>query len=98
MDDIGDLIKGILARMNGWEGDKIGSDQIDDYTVSTCETPDYGWETAIRKNNPWGTWVIVARYPNKEEAQAGHNTWCSFLKLNKPTHAYSVQTEEIEVL
>jgi hypothetical protein len=97
MDSIDDILKGILANLNGWKGDSIGSDKIDNYIIDTCETSDYGWKTAIRKT-PLGDWVIVARYPNKEEAQAGHNTWCSFLKLNRPTHAYSVQTEKIEVL
>ena len=97
MDSFNDILKDIMAKLNGWEGDGIDSDVIDDYIVDTCETANFGWETAIRKA-PWGNWIIVARYPNKEEAQAGHNTWCSFLKLNKPTHAYSVQTEEIEVL
>lgn len=96
MDSFEDTVKGIFARLSGWKGDKIGQEHIDNYFVSTIETPVQGWETAIRKDN--GYLVIVARYANKEEAQAGHDTWCSFLKLNKPTHAYSVQTEEIEVL
>ena len=96
MDDWREMLQAIFAAAKGWQGERIGYDTIDNYIISTVETYDQGWETAIRKMT--GTWVIVARYPNKEEAQAGHDTWCSFLKLNKPTHAYSVQTKEIEVL
>lgn len=98
MDNMDDILRAIImAKLDDWAGNAIGPDEIDDYVVSTCETAVFGWETAITKA-PLDHWVVVARYANKEEAQAGHNTWCSFLKLNKPTHAYSVETEKIEVL
>ena len=91
-----DAMKSIFAVLSGWQGDKIAQEQIGNYFVSTVETAIHGWETAICKDN--GRLVIAARYANKEEAEAGHKTWCSFVKINEPQYIFSPQTERIEAL
>lgn len=46
---------------------------VEDFEVSTMDTPDHGFETAIRYND--GSWYPVARYKQKAEAKTGHNEW-----------------------
>ena len=66
MDRIESLVYGILANLQGYKSEVGGKDEVGDYTVSTVNTLDAGWETAIWKGN--GTIVVVARYATKEEA------------------------------
>jgi len=93
MDSFYDLLKGIFE--NDYKtAEKVGRDEVNNYTIDTCYTVDQGWETAVRyMNYPM---IIVARYPNKELAEQGHNNWVDTCTTNMPTHAYSVQTECIE--
>jgi hypothetical protein len=93
MDNIYSTLFGIFA--NDWEkAEKVGRDKVNGYTIDTCYTVDAGWETAVwYKGNPM---VIVARYPDKEMAAQGHNEWVDTCTTNRPTHAFSVQTDRIE--
>ena len=91
MDNLESLISGLLASLGGYRGEIGGRNTVGDYTVSTIDTPDAGWETAIWKGS--GEIVIVARYETKEEALQGHQDWIDACKLN-PTAAWSVQLDE----
>lgn len=91
MDSIESMLYGILASLGGYQGERVGKTQVGNYTVSTVDTADAGWETAIWKNLE--NMVIVARYETKEEAKQGHQDWVEACKLN-PTVAWSVQLEE----
>lgn len=90
MDSLFDLMFGIMN--NGYsKADKVGRDTIGDYTISTCDTMDQGYETAMWKGD--GDIIIVERYPNKERAETGHTKWCEFAKTN-PESVYSVQVDD----
>jgi hypothetical protein len=95
MDRFESLVYGILASLQGYKSEVGGKDEVGDYTVSTVNTIDAGWETAIWKGN--GEIVVVARYATKEEALQGHQDWIEVCKLN-PTTAWSVQTDEYVTL
>ena len=82
------LLTGSITR-----GEVVGTDNVGDYTIDTCYTSDHGWETAVRKGD--NSWVIVARYDDKEAAEKGHGIWTSLCAAD-PTGAYSVQTGEYE--
>ena len=93
MDDIYSTLFGILMGEKN-RGEVVGRDEVNDYTIDTCYTIDQGWETAVwYKDYPM---IIVARYPDKEIATQGHNTWVETCTTNRPTHAFSVQTDRIE--
>lgn len=94
MDDFLTTLWGI-ANADYANCDKAGRDTIGDYTIDTCETPDFGWETALWKGS--GDIVIVARYTNKEEAIRGHQDWMNVCNL-KPTKVWSVQLDEYVTL
>ena len=93
MDRLEDFLYGIFV--NDYENaEKVGRDEVNNYTIDTCYTNDCGWETAVwYMDYPM---IIVARYETKEQAQQGHNTWVETCTANCPTHAYSVQTECLE--
>ena len=92
MDSLEDLLFGILYG-GSYNGEKIGTDIVGDYTIDTCDTIDQGWETAVWKGeNPM---IIVDRYKTKEEAVKGHENWIEVCKLN-PVQAWSVQTGRYE--
>lgn len=93
MDNIYSTLFGILMG-EGNRGEIVGRDEINDYTIDTCYTIDQGWETAVWYENY--NMIIVARYPDKETAQQGHDTWVDTCTTNRPTHAFSVQTDRIE--
>jgi hypothetical protein len=62
-----------LDHLNNYEERKIGKDNINGLTVSTCFTPDMGYETAILdKYNAYP----VERYKDKDDASIGHYEWC----------------------
>jgi hypothetical protein len=93
MDSLESLLFGILMGETN-RGEVIGRDEINDYTIDTCYTIDQGWETAVwYKDYPM---IIVARHPDKETATQGHNAWIETCTANRPTHAFSVQTDRIE--
>lgn len=93
MDSLESILYGIMN--NNYEAaEKVGRDEINNYTIDTCYTMDCGWETAVwYMDYPM---IIVARYETKEQAQQGHNAWVETCTTNCPTHAYSVQTERLE--
>ena len=95
MDNFESMLYGILAGLQGYKGERIGKTCVGDYTVSTIDTADAGWETAIWKEG--GEIVVVARYATKEEAEQGHQNWIEICKLN-PTTAWSVQMDEYIML
>lgn len=43
--------------------------------ISTIETYDIGWETAIAVEGSDDDWHPVERYPDQETAEAGHARW-----------------------
>lgn len=93
MDSLESLLFGIFNN-NYAIAEKVGRDEVNDYTIDTCYTIDAGWETAVwYKHYPM---IIVARYPDKELAEAGHKNWVETCTTNRPTYAYSVQTDRIE--
>ena len=93
MDSFESILYGIMN--NNYEAaEKVGRDEINNYTIDTCYTMDQGWETAVWYMDY--SMVIVARYENKEKAQQGHDAWIDTCTTNCPTHAYSVQTERLE--
>lgn len=71
--------------LNSYDDRKIGRDEINGLTVSTCDTPDQGYETAIIDLNKV---YIVERYLNKEQAIQGHTKWCE--KAKTITHITDV--------
>ena len=92
MDSFESTLFGLLAGLDGiTRGEVIGNTQVGEYTIDTCNTIDQGWETAICKGS--GEWIVVARYPNKTEAEQGHADWAQVCSLN-PTKAWSVQLDE----
>lgn len=93
MDSLESIFYGIMN--NNYEAaEKVGRDEINNYTIDTCYTMDCGWETAVwYMDYPM---IIVARYETKEQAQQGHDAWVETCTTNCPTHAYSVQTERLE--
>lgn len=96
MDDFEMIVLSVLANLQGCNKKEIGGrDEIGDYTVSTVNTIDAGWETAIWKGH--GTIVVVARYATKEEALQGHQDWIKVCELC-PTTAWSVQKDEYVTL
>ena len=52
---------------------KVGRDDINGLTVSTCWTDDQGYETALVDSLKTYT---VERYEDREEAVQGHSKWC----------------------
>ena len=92
MDDIFSTLFGIL-NANYDLADKVGRDQVGDYTIDTCDTVDQGWETAVWKGD--GDMIIVARYESKEEAEQGHEDWVTICRTN-PISAWSVQLDSYE--
>ena len=70
---------------------KVEKTCVDNYTVDTCDTADYGYETAIWKDN--NDIVIVERYENRTEAENGHKKWVDFCKKH-PKSVWSVQLDE----
>ena len=93
MDNIYSTLFGIFA--NDYDkAEKVGRDKVNNYTIDTCYTIDQGWETAVWYMDY--AMIIVARYPDKETAQQGHNAWIETCRTNTPTHAFSVQTDRIE--
>ena len=93
MDSLEDILFGIMNG-NYDTAEKVGRDEVNGYTIDTCDTVDQGWETAVwYEDYPM---IIVARYPDKESAAQGHKVWVETCTTNRPIHAFSVQTDRIE--
>ena len=88
-----ELMKFFEAMASGLNcrGEDVGTNNVGDYTIDTCDTTDCGYETAIKKGDH--NWVVVQRYPDKATAQKGHNMWMAFCAAN-PVEVYSVQLKD----
>ena len=93
MDSLESILFGIMAGSANRQ-DIVGRDEVNNYTIDTCYTVDQGWETAVWYDTY--PMIIVARYPDREMAQQGHNNWVETCRDNHPSHALSVQTDRIE--
>lgn len=94
-DDLFLNIMSIMLDATNYEERLVKNNKINDYTVDTCYTSDYGYETAINKFD--GDWVVVERYDSKEESQEGHEKWCKWCLDNPDAESvYSVQTDDFE--
>lgn len=87
-DSIFGWMYGIIMDKYNYNERVVARDKIENYTIDTAYTSDYGYETAIWKDD--NDMVIVERYFDKETSQEGHKKWCELCKL-KPEIVYSVQ-------
>jgi len=56
--------------------DKCLRDELKSHIISTVNTPDCGWETAICKGKEGpGKFVVVEEYKNIRKAEIGHKKW-----------------------
>ena len=81
-----------MLDYDNYESRKVNRTVINDYTIDTAYSSDYGYETAIWKNDS-DDMAIVERYANKDEAIEGHNKWVEFCKTN-PSKVWNIQTDE----
>ena len=80
-----------MVDYGNYESRKVDRTVINDYTIDTAYTSDYGYETAIWKND--SAIAIVERYEDKSEAIEGHNKWVEFCKTN-PSKVWNIQYDE----
>ena len=80
-----------MADYGNYESRKVDRTVINDYTIDTAYSSDYGYETAIWKND--SDIAIVERYEDKSEAIEGHNKWVEFCKTN-PSKVWNIQYDE----
>ena len=81
-----------MSDYDNYESRKVNRTDINGYTIDTVYTSDYGYETAIWKNDSDGM-AIVERYANKIDAVEGHSKWIAFCKGN-PSKVWNIQTEK----
>lgn len=94
-DDLFLSLMAIMQDANTYEQRLVKNSKVNDYTVDTCYTSDYGYETAIKKFDR--DWVVVERYANKEESKEGHERWCNWCFDNPDAKSvYSVQFDDFE--
>lgn len=86
---------GIMMDKDNYNERVVAYDEIENYTIDTAYTSDYGYETAIWKDD--NDMVIVERYPDKETSREGHKKWCEHCKT-KPKTVYSVQWDAVREL
>lgn len=94
------VFDGIFSNIEGAESitsRTIGKNEVDGLTVSTVNTIDMGFETAIRDKNGYNP---VERYGNEIDAKIGHYQWCkNIVGMDKVTRlGYGPQKEEEIVL
>lgn len=82
-----------LDPLKWGRGLTVGTTEINDYTIDTCDTMDSGFETAIKKGI--GNWIVVEYYTSYYEAKKGHERWRKFCERN-PKYVFSVQMEQTE--
>ena len=80
-----------MADYGNYESRKVDRTVINDYTIDTTYTSDYGYETAIWEKD--SDIAIVERYEDKSEAIEGHNKWVEFCKTN-PSKVWNIQYDE----
>ena len=80
-----------MADYGNYESRKVDRTVINDYTIDTTYTSDYGYETAIWEKD--SDIAIVERYEDKSEAIKGHNKWVEFCKTN-PSKVWNIQYDE----
>ena len=80
--------------------EQLGKSFVNGFGVSTVNSHDLGWETAVCREG--GKWHPVERYFTREEAEAGHVRWqqraeaglTTVLDLGYPDY---VDAEEVEL-
>ena len=72
-----DFLNNPRGMIGNYESRKTGRDEINGFIISTCDTTDEGFETALVDKNGVH---IVERYPNEEEAAKGHEKWIFFIR------------------
>ena len=100
MGDILRLFGGILdGASQPYEHRKIGRDASGRFVVSTVDSPDLGYETALcdkKGAHP------VERYDTLEEAEAGHKKWVStastLTSVKKLGYGELVDDKQIELV
>lgn len=86
-------LRSIVLDYDNYESRKVDHTVINDYIIDTAYCSDYGYETAIWKNDS-DDMAIVGRYADdKSEAIEGHNKWVEFCKRN-PSKVWNIQTDE----
>lgn len=81
----------IFNDWGNYEDRLVENTKVNNYTIDTAFTSDYGYETAIWKDD--NEMIIVERYDTKEQSVDGHKKWCEFCKTN-PKSVFSVQLDE----
>lgn len=97
LDDLLKLFSGISTMgSQSIENRRILLDNINGLEISTVNTPDMGFETAILDVN--GVYP-VERYPTRHDAIIGHNRWCKKAEKIKEviTLGYGGLTEEEKI-
>lgn len=80
MDPLSNLMKIVKAALNDEIPESVLRTHVGKLQLSTMETIDMGWETAIRYN---GNWYPVQRYDTQPNAEIGHYKWCEKAKTLK---------------
>ena len=69
-----------INDIGNYEARKVGRTKVSGLIISTCETNDEGYETAVCDKNGAHP---VERYPNKKDAVIGHEKWVGKAKKLK---------------
>lgn len=67
----------LMECFTGKPPKSIAKTEINGYIVSTVNTPDMGYETAILKDNAYP----VERYKDEESAKIGHDKWVENIRI-----------------
>lgn len=71
-DDFLSMLGGMVKDWDNYEARKVGRNEVNGVTVSTCYASDAGYETAILDAvNVYP----VERYANRQAAEDGHKRW-----------------------
>lgn len=66
-----------VGMADNYESRKVARTEVSGLIVSTCDTVDMGYETAILDKNGAHP---VERYDSRASAEAGHSKWCDDAK------------------
>lgn len=78
-----------------YEKRKVGRDEINGFTISTVNTPNCGYETAISHEEfDNGNWIVVQYHSDKAEAAENHVKWCEKFTNKNVYELTSVQDYE----
>lgn len=89
------LLDGLHKLAMGQERNRgeVFRDEFDSIIVDTCIGFDTGvWETAIHR----GSFVIVAQYPDRDAAKAGHDQWVAQMKEDPNTELVDLDIWNLE--